>query len=74
MNTKSVMRGRVHRAARARPHDRADLRDDAAGQGIAQENVGVAAERFDAFLNARATRVVQADERRADAQARGPSL
>ena len=55
----------VDRPARARPHDHADLRDDAAGKGIAQENVGVAAETDDSFLNARAAAVVQADQRRA---------
>ena len=58
-------RGRVHRAAGARPHDRGDLRDDARGERVAQEDVGVAAEREHAFLDARAARVVQADDRRA---------
>ena len=46
--------GRVDRAAGAGPHDRGDLRDDARGQGIAQEDVGVAGEGDDALLDARA--------------------
>ena len=58
-------RRRVHGAAGARPHDRGDLRHDAGRQRVAQEDVGVAAERQHAFLNARAARVVQADDRRA---------
>jgi hypothetical protein len=35
--------GGVDRAARARPHDGADLGDDAGGQGVAQEDVGITA-------------------------------
>ena len=58
---------RIDRAARARAHDGADLRDDAAGQSVAQKNVGVAGERSDAFLNARAAGIVQADQRSAGA-------
>ena len=57
-------RGRVDRAAGARPHDRGDLRDHSRGERIAQEDVGVAAERQHAFLDPRAARVVQADDRR----------
>ena len=34
----------VDRAAGAGPEDRGDLRDDAGGEGVAQEDVGVAAE------------------------------
>ena len=41
---------------------------DARGQRVAQEDVGVAAERHHAFLNARAAGVVQADDRRAQLQ------
>ena len=59
--------GRVDRAAGAGAHDGGDLRDDAAGEGVAQEDVGVAGERDDAFLNARAAGIVQADDGRADA-------
>ena len=58
--------GRVDGAARRRAHDRGDLRDDAGGERVAQEDVGVAGERGDAFLDPRAARVVQADDRRAD--------
>ena len=58
-------RGRVHRAAGARPEDGGDLRHDAGGQRVAQEDVGVAAERDDALLDARAAGVVEADHRRA---------
>ena len=59
-------RGRVHRAAGARPHDRRQLRHDAAGQHVAQEDVGVAGERLDALLDPRAARVVEPDHRAAD--------
>ena len=58
-------RGRVDRAARARAHDRRDLRDHAGREHVAREDVAVAAERHDAFLDARAGAVVEADERRA---------
>ena len=59
-------RRRVDRAARARSHDRRDLRHDARRQRVPEEDVGVAAERHDAFLDARAARVVQPDDRRAE--------
>ena len=58
-------RRRIDRAAGARAEDRRDLRHDARGQRVAQEDVGVAAERDDAFLDARAAGVVEADDRRA---------
>jgi hypothetical protein len=58
---------RVHGAARAGAHDGADLGHDAAGQGVAQEDLGVARQARDALLNARAARVVQADDGGADA-------
>jgi hypothetical protein len=51
----------VDGAARAGPEDGRDLGDDAGGEGVAEEDVGVAAERDDALLNAGAARVVQAD-------------
>ncbi len=57
--------GRVHRTARARAHDGGDLRHHAAGQRVAQEDIGVTAERYDAFLNARAAGIVESDDRRA---------
>ena len=56
---------RINRAARARSHNATNLRNDAARQSIAQENIGVTAERDDAFLNSRAARIVQTDYRRA---------
>ena len=54
---------RVDRAARARPHDGRDLRHHARGQGVAQEDVGVAGQRDHALLDPRAARVVEADDR-----------
>ena len=60
-------RRRVDRAAGAGPHDGGDLRHHARGERVAQEDVGVAAERHHAFLDARAARVVQAHDRRAHA-------
>ena len=43
-----------------------DLRHDAGGQHVALEDLGVAAERRDAFLDAGAAGVVEADDGRAD--------
>ena len=54
--------GRVDGAARAGPHDGRDLRHDARGQRVAQEDVGVAGERDHALLDARAARIVEADD------------
>ncbi len=56
-------RRRVHRAARARPQDRRDLRHHAGGDRVAEEDVGVARERHDALLDAGAARVVEPDDR-----------
>ena len=56
-------RGRVHRAARARAEDEAQLRDQPARLYVAPEDLRVAGKRNDAFLDARATRVVDADDR-----------
>ena len=58
-------RRRVDGAARAWPHHRRNLRNDPRRQGVAEKNVGVAAERQHAFLDARAPRIVQPDDRRA---------
>ena len=58
-------RGRVDRAAGARSHHCRDLRDDAGRQRVAQEDLGVAGERDDPFLDPRSARVVEADDRRA---------
>ncbi len=59
-------RRRVDRAARARAHDQADLRDDARALDVAHEDVAVGAERDDALLDPRAARVVDADHGAAD--------
>ena len=56
----------VDRPARARPHDQADLRHHAAGEHVALEHLGIAAQAGDAFLDARAAAVVEADHRRTD--------
>ena len=57
--------GRVDRAAGAGSHDGGDLRHHAARERVAQENIGVAGQRDDAFLNARAAGIVEAHQRRA---------
>src|SRR5712671_511041 len=56
----------VHGAARARAHDATDLRHHAAGQCVAEKDVRIAAETNDTFLYARAARIVQPDDGRAD--------
>ena len=53
--------GRVDRPAGTRAEDGADLRNHSGSQRVAQKEVRVAAERYDALLDARATRIVQAD-------------
>ena len=58
-------RGGVDGAAGAWTHDHADLRDHAARAHVPLEDVAVAGERSRALLDARATRVVDRDERRA---------
>ena len=55
--------GRVDRAPRARAEDHADLRDHAARQRVAQEDVRVAAQADHALLDARAAGVVQPHDR-----------
>src|SRR5260370_30352644 len=52
-------RRRVDSAARARPHDGADLRDNSAGRRVAQKNIRVPRERSNAFLNPRASGIVE---------------
>ena len=47
-------RRRIDRAAGAGPHDQRDLRHHARGQHVALEHLGIAGERGDAFLDARA--------------------
>ncbi len=53
---------RIDVAARARPHDDADLRNDAGGEHVALEHLAVAAERRHALLDARAAGIEQADD------------
>ena len=45
-------RRRIDRAARAGAHDQADLRDHAGGEHVALEDLGIAGEAGDAFLDA----------------------
>ena len=59
-------RRRVHGSAGARAEDHRDLRHDARRQRVAQEDVGVAAERDDALLDPRSAGIVEPDDRRAD--------
>ena len=59
--------GGIDGAARARAENRADLRDHAACERVAEKNFRIARERHDSFLNSRAARIVQADHRRARA-------
>ncbi len=56
----------VDRPAGAGAEDDRDLRDHAGGQGVAEEDVGVAGQRDHALLDARAAGVVEADDRAAD--------
>ena len=60
-------RGGIDGAAGAGSEDGADLGDDAAGQRIAQENFRVAGEGHHAFLDPRASGIVQAHDGRAHA-------
>ena len=58
-------RRRIHRASRARTHDRGNLRNHSAVQRVPQKNIRVTGERHHSFLNARAAGVIQSYERRA---------
>ena len=60
-------RRRIDVAAGARAHDHRNLRDDARGDDVPLEHLAIAAERRDAFLDAGAAGVEQADDRRAGA-------
>src|ERR1700722_4381474 len=53
--------GGVDSPAGAGSHDGGDLGDDSTGKGVAEEDIGVSAKRHDAFLNARASGIVEAD-------------
>ena len=52
----------VDRPARARAKDGAQLRHHAGGEGVAQEDLGVATQRDDPLLDAGAARVVEPDD------------
>ena len=67
MIVKSVIAGEYTGPAGARPEHERDLRHDARGERVAQEDVGVAAERHDAFLDPCAAGIVEPDDRRAGA-------
>ncbi len=62
MMVKSVMAGGVDGSARAGADHEGDLGDDAGGVGVAAEDLAVGAERGDAFLDAGAAGVVDADD------------
>ncbi len=55
-------RGGVDRAAGGRAHDQADLRDDAGGAGVAEEDLREQAERGHALLDPGAAAVVDPDD------------
>ncbi len=54
--------GAVDRATGAGAHDDGNLRNDATGTDVAEENLSVGAERGHAFLDASAARIVHADD------------
>src|SRR5665213_299718 len=56
--------GGIDIAAGARPHDHADLGNDAAGKDVLEEDVGVAGQGIHPLLDARPAGVEQADDRR----------
>ncbi len=56
-------RGRVHGPAGTGTQNDADLRNDAAGLSVAPEEFAVGREAVYAFLNARAARIVQTNDR-----------
>ena len=62
----SLSGGLDYRAAGAWAHDHADLRDHARGHHILQKHVGITGERIHAFLDARATRIIETDDRGAN--------
>ena len=61
-------RRRVHRAARARPHDQGDLRDHAGREHVPVEDLGEQPERDHALLDPGPAAVVDADHRAAGLQ------
>ncbi len=61
-------RGRIHSTAGARPHNGGDLRNNSARESVAQKDIRVTGQRDNALLDPRASRIVQADDRRAGFQ------
>ena len=57
---------RIDGPAGARTHHNGELRHDPGGECVAKKDLGVAAERYDTFLNPGAARIVQADDGRAN--------
>ena len=68
LNDEIGQRRAVGRAARARSADQRDLRHRAGQHHVGVEDLAIAGERIDAFLHARAARIVDEDERRAGLQ------
>ena len=54
-------RGAINSTTRTRPHDHADLRDNAAGHNVALEHLAVGRKAVNTLLDARAATVVQAN-------------
>ena len=69
MKMKSVIAGEYTAPPAQGPMISGDLGNDAGGQDVPLEDVGITAQRGDAFLDARAAGVVQPDHRRADLHA-----
>ena len=65
ISTKSVIAGRVDRAARARAEDERELRHDAGRLHVSPEDLRVAGERDDSLLDPRTAGVVDPDHRAA---------
>ena len=56
----------INRTTGARSHDAADLRNHTARERVAQKDIGVTTETDYTLLNARAARIVESDNRRAN--------
>src|ERR1051325_6376088 len=59
-------RGTVNRSPRTWAHDATDLRHHSARERVAQKDIGITTETDHTFLNARAARIIQTNDRRAD--------
>src|SRR5688572_21688995 len=58
-------RGTINSATSTRAHDATYLRHDSARECVAQKNIRIPTEADDPFLNTRATRIIQSNNRRA---------